>query len=128
MRERKSYGLECPVAKTLDLLGDRWTLLVVRDLLRGKTRFKEFAESLEGIPLNLLADRLRYLEANEIVERAYYCAHPPRAEYRLTEKGLALGPVLRSMTDWGRRFLASPGADVCPEEAEEEAATAGLTT
>lgn len=108
----KSYGLYCPIAKTLDLLGDRWTLLVVRDLLKGKTKFKEFAESLEGIPLNLLADRLKLLESNGIIEREFYCAHPPRAEYHLTDKGRALGPVVRSIGVWGRKY------SLCDDETE----------
>lgn len=103
----KSYGLYCPIARTLDLLGDRWTLLLVRDLLMGKTKFKEFADSLEGIPLNLLAERLKLLEAHGVVTRVFYCEHPPRAEYRLTEKGQALAPVVQSITAWGRRYLLS---------------------
>ena len=115
----KSYGLECPIAQTLDLLGDRWTLLLVRDLLKGKTKFKDFAESLDGIPLNLLAERLKLLEANGIVLRTFYCAHPPRAEYNLTEKGRALAPVIRSISGWGRRYvLAQP-----LEEGEGEPST-----
>ena len=120
----KSYGLYCPIAKTLDLLGDRWTLLVVRDLLKGKTKFKEFAESLEGIPLNLLADRLKLLESNGIIEREFYCAHPPRAEYRLTDKGRALGPVVRSISVWGRKYsLCDEGTDAT-QYAKEEAEAA----
>jgi len=94
----------CPVARSLDLLGDRWTLLVVRDLLRGKTRFNQFLESLEGISPNLLSDRLARLEETEIVERAFYSQRPPRAEYRLTEKGQALRPVIRAIYQWGEQW------------------------
>ncbi|MBI2886610.1 MAG: helix-turn-helix transcriptional regulator [Chloroflexi bacterium] len=115
----KSYGLRCPIAKTLDLLGDRWTLLLVRDLLLGKTRFKEFAESLEGIPLNLLADRLRLLETQGIVIRDIYCQHPPRAEYTLTEKGKALGPVISSIATWGRHYC-SPEEQSALRDGEKE--------
>ena len=112
----KSYGLECPIAQTLDLLGDRWTLLLVRDLLKGKTKFKDFAESLEGIPLNLLAERLKLLEASDVVVRTFYCEHPPRAEYNLTEKGKALAPVIRSISVWGRKYVLAEAS----EESEEE--------
>ena len=101
----KEYQLPCPVAKTLDIVGDRWTLLIVRDLLMGKTKFKEFADSLEGIPLNLLADRLKMLETRGVIERVFYCEHPPRAEYHLTEKGIALGPVVRTIATWGRKYI-----------------------
>ena len=115
----KSYGLECPIAQTLDLLGDRWTLLLVRDLLKGKTKFKDFAESLDGIPLNLLAERLKLLEATGVVLRTFYCEHPPRAEYNLTEKGRALAPVIRSISSWGRKDVLAEA----PEESEEEPST-----
>lgn len=100
----KSYGQQCPVAKTLDLLGDRWTLLIVRDLLRGKTRFSELFESLTGIPSNLLADRLKCLEAAGIVERSYYSECPPRAEYRLTKKGQDLQKVIAAIAEWGNTY------------------------
>jgi DNA-binding HxlR family transcriptional regulator len=96
---------KCPVARSLDILGDRWTLLIVRDLLRGRSRYSELLVSLEGIAPNLLSDRLKRLEGQGIVERSFYSDHPPRAEYRLTEKGRALGPVIRSMFDWGTKWL-----------------------
>ena len=100
----KSYGQDCPVAKTLDLLGDRWTLLVVRDLLRGKTRFSELFEGLAGIPSNLLAERLKCLETAGIVERHYYSEYPPRAEYRLTQKGKDLRKVIAAISEWGAGY------------------------
>lgn len=100
----KSYGQDCPVARTLDILGDRWTLLIVRDLFRGRTRFAEFQASLQGIPTNLLGDRLKQLEEHGIVGRRFYSEHPPRAEYVLTEKGRALDPVLGALSEWGNRF------------------------
>jgi DNA-binding HxlR family transcriptional regulator len=93
-----------PVARSLDLLGDCWTLLVVRDLLRGRSRYSDILASLEGISPNLLSDRLKRLERHGVVERSFYSGHPPRAEYRLTEKGKALGPVIRAMFDWGTRY------------------------
>ncbi len=91
----------CPVARTLDILGDRWTMLVVRDLFLGQSKFSDMLESLEGISPNLLADRLKRLERRGIVERVFYSDHPPRAEYCLTEKGNELGPVIQAMAEWG---------------------------
>ena len=84
----KDYGLPCPVAKTLEIVGDRWTLLIVRDLLAmGPRKYAELAESLKGIAPNILADRLKTLEEHGIVEREFYSEHPPRAHYKLTKKG-----------------------------------------
>ncbi len=94
----------CPVARSLDLLGDRWMLLVVRDLLRGHTKFSDLMTSLDGISPNLLSARLKSLEEAQVVERAFYSEHPPRAEYALTEKGLALRPIIRAIYEWGEEF------------------------
>lgn len=94
----------CPVARTLDILGDRWTMLVVRDLFLGQSKFGDFLQSLDGISANLLADRLKRLEQQGIVERVFYSDHPPRAEYCLTEKGRALGPVLLAIGEWGVEY------------------------
>lgn len=93
----------CPVSRTLDVLGDRWSLLVVRDLIRGKRRFAEFRESPEGIPTNTLADRLKRLVRAGIVEGRRYSEHPPRVEYVLTPKGEDLRPMIRAMVEWGVR-------------------------
>jgi DNA-binding HxlR family transcriptional regulator len=91
------------VSRTLDVLGDRWSLLVVRDLMRGKRRFAEFLESKEGIPTNTLADRLKRLVRSGIIESRQYSDHPPRVEYVLTPKGEDLRPTVRAMADWGVR-------------------------
>ena len=91
----------CPVSCTLDVLGDRWTLLVVRDLIRGKRRFVELVESPERIPTNILADRLKRLVSLGVIQSRRYSDHPPRVEYQLTAKGEDLRPVLRAMVDWG---------------------------
>jgi DNA-binding HxlR family transcriptional regulator len=99
-RARRS---RCPVACTLDVLGDRWSLLVVRDLVRGKRRYGEFLESPEGIPTNILADRLKQLAAKGVIRSHRYSRHPPRLEYELTPKGEELRPILRAMVDWGVR-------------------------
>lgn len=97
----------CPIARTLDILGDRWTMLVLRDLVLGLSKFGNIVESLEGISPNLLADRLKRLEQLAIVERVFYSDHPPRAEYRLTEKGRALRPVLHALSVWGTAYELS---------------------
>lgn len=92
----------CPVAATLDIIGDRWTILVLRDLVLGRSgRFKDLLDSLQGISPNLLANRLKRLEREGILERSFYSDHPPRAEYRLTEKGSQLGSIVRAMAEWG---------------------------
>ena len=83
------------------MLGDRWSLLVVRDLILGKHRYAEFADSSERIPTNILADRLKRLVAHGLVEATHYSVHPPRVEYSLTEKGEDLRPIVRAMSDWG---------------------------
>jgi DNA-binding HxlR family transcriptional regulator len=98
----KRYGQACPVAKSLEVVGDRWTLLLVRDLLSGPRRFQDLQQSLAGIPPNILSDRLKLMEEHALMARSFYSDHPPRAEYALTEKGRELGVVV------GRVGLASP--------------------
>ncbi len=91
----------CPVACSLDIIGDRWTLLLVRDLFLGRTRFKDFTASPEGIPTNILANRLERLMAHGIIEQIPAEDGTKRLAYRLTEKGKGLGPVLKTLRDWG---------------------------
>ena len=91
----------CPVACSLDIFGDRWTLLVIRDLFFGRTRFKDFAASPEGIPTNILSERLERLLARGIVKQIPAEDGTKRLAYRLTKKGKALGPILKAMRDWG---------------------------
>src|SRR4051812_44705849 len=91
----------CPIACTLDLVGDRWTLLVLRDLFLGKQRFDEFAKSPEGIASNILADRLSRLEEQGLVERTASESHRSRGTYRLTPRGQSLAPVLKAVVAWG---------------------------
>jgi DNA-binding HxlR family transcriptional regulator len=96
---------DCPVANTLDLVGDKWSLLVVRDLLHGKRTYGEVLDSPEGIPSNILAERLRRLEAAGLVVRSAYQEHPVRYAYTLTHKGLALGKILLAFVEWGKRYI-----------------------
>lgn len=100
----------CPVACVLDLCGDRWTLLVIRDLLLGRSRFKDFTASPEGIPTNILSDRLDRLLRHGIAEQFPAEDGSQRMAYRLTDKGRALGPVLQAMRDWGLKWETSTKA------------------
>ncbi len=99
------YDRECPIARTLDIIGERWTILILRDLLReGPRRFLDFQRSLPGVSPNTLSARLKILEEHAIIERKFYEEHPPRAEYFLTEKGRMLGPVLKALFEWGQKY------------------------
>jgi DNA-binding HxlR family transcriptional regulator len=103
----------CPVACALDLAGDKWTLLVVRDLLRGRKTYGELADSPERIPTNILADRLKRLEESGLIKATPYQQRPVRYAYTLTEKGLDLGDVMRAFGRWGTRYVR--GTRVFPE-------------
>jgi DNA-binding HxlR family transcriptional regulator len=104
----------CPVACTLDLIGDKWTLLVVRDLFLGKARFGEFTASPEGIATNILAERLSRLMEAGLAERFRPAddpgAGPARDAYRLTERGRTLESVLRAVADWGLTHIEGTAA------------------
>ena len=97
----RPYNQTCPIAKTLDIIGDRWTLLIVRDLFMGETRFNQFLASSPGLPPRLLADRLKRLVGHGLVQRVIYSQHPLRAEYRLTEDGQTLAPIVEAIVQWG---------------------------
>jgi len=95
----------CPVSSALDLIGDKWTLVLVRDMLMGKRRFQEFLVSPERIPTNVLAARLRSMEAHGLIVRTAYQARPLRYDYALTEKGRGLAPVLRALARWANHHV-----------------------
>ncbi len=96
----------CPIACSLDLIGDRWTLLVIRDMMFfEKKRFEEFLESPEGISTNILTSRLKSLEEMGLLEKEPYSNHPRRMNYLLTEKGKSLRPVLKAMILWGLKHI-----------------------
>ena len=95
--------LRCPIAATLDVVGDRWTLLIIRDLLRGHTRFIDLRETVEGIPPAILAARLKLMEREKIVARRQYSDRPPRFDYHLTGKGHELGVVVGALAAWGEK-------------------------
>jgi DNA-binding HxlR family transcriptional regulator len=107
---KRTYDQElCPVARSLDVVGERWTLLVLRDIMNRRRKFKELLETCEGISPNLLADRLKRLEERGMIERRFYSDHPPRAEYRLTDKGKAFVPVIQELYKWGREWEPRDG-------------------
>lgn len=95
----------CAIANILDILGDKWTLLVIRDLYMGKKTYSEFQHSPEKIPTNILAERLKRLESADIISKQSYQQRPVRYAYQLTPKGEALAPVLKEMVIWGNKFI-----------------------
>ncbi len=103
----------CPIATTLDLVGDRWTLVILRDMQTGKSKFSEFLSSPEGIATNVLTNRLEKMVKTGLVRRKAYQKRPLRHEFLTTKKGQALLPVLQEMCHWGNRFL--PNTWVPPE-------------
>src|SRR5262249_45676914 len=105
MRWDEIGDLTCSVARALSVVGDRWTLLVLRDAFLGVRRFEAFQIDL-GMTRHRLADRLRKLVAHGILERGRYQERPARFEYRLTEKGKDLYPIVVSLTRWGDRWMA----------------------
>jgi len=99
----------CPVACSLDIIGDRWTLLIVRDLYFGRSRFKELVASPEKPPTNILTDRLNRLVAHGIAEKIASNDGTKHLAYKLTEKGFALAPILEQVRDWGLEWI--PGTE-----------------
>ena len=102
----------CPITNVLDLLGDKWTLLVIRDLVLGKRRYQEFLSSPEEMASNILAERLNRLQASGLIRRRAYQRNPIRYEYLLTQKGKALEPILEAIITWGKRQY--PGTERFP--------------
>ena len=94
----------CPVEVTMGLIGDRWKILIVRDLLTGTKRFGELKKSVTGITQKVLTSHLRDMEASGLVKRKVYAEVPPRVEYSLTKTGLSLKPILDSMVKWGNEY------------------------
>ncbi len=106
----------CPVARTAQIISNKWTPLIIRDLARGECRFSELERSLSGISPKTLSERLKYLEAEQIVVRRCYAEVPPRVEYSLTEKGRALLPIIETMRHYGVAWLH----DECDEVADAQ--------
>lgn len=110
--QRKSFGeMQCPVARTLERVGDWWTILILRDAFHGRTRFDEFQKSLDIAP-NILSRRLAALVEDGLLERRRYSDHPPREDYVLTECGRDFRSVMLAMLAWGNRHFAPEGRSV----------------
>lgn len=122
MARNDTLSLGCPVARTAELIGNKWTPLIIRDLVKGEKRFSELERSLRGISPKTLSERLKKLEDASVVNRTCFAEVPPRVEYTLTEKGFALLPVIESMRAYGKEWLPE-----CDDE-EAEAATPELAT
>jgi DNA-binding HxlR family transcriptional regulator len=110
--ERKSFAaMDCSVAQCLEVVGEWWSMLIIRDAFMGVTRFEDFQRRL-GISRNILRDRLTSLVAAGVLVRVPYCEHPPRDEYRLTPKGRDLWPILTTMRQWGDKYAAPSGPPI----------------
>jgi len=110
---KEEHRSACPIASTLDLVGDKWSMVILRDLLTGKRKFGEFLQSPERITTNVLTDRLARMEAYGLIERRPYSERPPRYEYYLTDKGAGLLPVLQEISRWANQYI--PGTRRPPE-------------
>ncbi|MBS0561306.1 MAG: helix-turn-helix transcriptional regulator [Proteobacteria bacterium] len=103
---KHEFRSDCSIARTLDIVGDKWTLLIVRDLLwHGKQTFQALQDSAEGVPSNILADRLKRLESWGLIRREPYQQRPVRYAYHLTDQGRSLEPILLQIMAWGRAHL-----------------------
>ncbi len=96
--------LDCPVATTINLIGNKWKLLIIRDLLASTRRFGELRKNLEGISQRVLTQNLRELENDDLIKRKVYAEVPPRVEYSLNELGRSLLPIISTMADWGNNY------------------------
>jgi len=116
--QKKSFSdMQCPIARSLERVGEWWSILILRDAFYGLTRFDDFAKSL-GIAPNMLTRRLNDLVEDGLLERVQYSARPPRFEYHLTEKGRDFRPVLLALLAWGNKHFAPEGAAVLLVDAE----------
>lgn len=116
MDHGRSYNHPCLIARTLDILGDRWTLLILRDLMAGLHRYNDILANCAGMSPNVLSDRLKRLTEEGLVEKHYYKELPPRTEYTLTEKGWAVRPILQSLITWGREYLDDTAVEDFPAD------------
>lgn len=123
MRRKSFEKMDCPIARSLERVGDWWTILILRDALLGLTRFDEFQKSLEIAP-NILTRRLNAMVDCGLLERRRYSERPPRDEYRLTSLSCDFGPVLLSLMDWGNKHFAPEGESVVLVDAQTGATAA----
>ncbi|HUB45809.1 MAG TPA: helix-turn-helix domain-containing protein [Acetobacteraceae bacterium] len=111
MRRKSFETMACPIARSLERVGEWWSILILRDAFRGATRFEQFQKSLDIAP-NMLTRRLNALVESGLMERCRYSEHPPRDEYVLTERGRDFRPVLWALMAWGNRHFAPEGPNV----------------
>jgi len=117
---KPAYDLDCNLAKTLNILGDRWTMLVLHRIYKEKNTFKELEESLDTIPTNILSDRLKLLTENSLISKELYNQHPPRYQYVITKKGEDFNHVFNSMIIWANKYLEDCNKTVCHGECGDE--------
>lgn len=103
--DHSDFRSDCPIASALDLIGDKWTLLILRDMLFGARRFSDFVNAAEGMKRNILTDRLKRLTEEGLIYRMPYQDNPPRFHYHLTPKGAALLPVIQELAKWGAAHI-----------------------
>ena len=125
MLRRDYEGQNCSIARTLEVVGERWTLLIIRDALLGLRRFDQFQESL-GIARNVLTDRLKRLVEEGILERVRYSERPERFEYHLTDKGRELGVALAGLRQWGDKHVSERPPRVLRRRADKKPVVAAL--
>lgn len=125
MLKRDYDGQNCSIARTLEIVGERWTLLIVRDAYLGRRRFDEFHQSL-GISRNVLTERLTRLVDEGILERVAYQEHPARYEYRLTQKGLDLHLALTALRQWGDTYVSEKPPTLLRSKADRRPVIAAL--
>lgn len=106
MENKKQYNMDCNVAKALNIIGDKWTLLIVDNIIRGIHTFKDLKDTLNNIPTNLLSNRLKFLENQGIIQSEMYSKHPPRYKYFVTEKGNELKLIIVALGLWGIKNLS----------------------
>jgi DNA-binding HxlR family transcriptional regulator len=125
MLNRDYEGQNCSIARALEVVGERWTLLIIRDVFLGKRRFDELRESL-GIARNVLTDRLNRLVEEGVLERARYSDRPERFEYRLTRKGRELNIALTGLRQWGDKYLSEKPPRVLRRKTDKKPVVAAL--
>lgn len=111
MKTKAELLPECPVATTVQLIGNKWKLLIIRNLLVRPWRFNELQKSLDGISQKVLTDSLRSMEADGLITRTVYAEVPPRVEYALSDLGESMRPILNSMQTWGEGYKAMMAQD-----------------
>ena len=104
-RSKRDPRSSCPITNALELVGDRWTMVVLRDMINGKSRFSQFLDSPEKISTNVLTDRLTLMENSGLITAKPYQQRPVRLEYELTRQGMGLLPVLQELCRWANKFM-----------------------